>query len=176
MTSANTPLWYIVQFKPNSHKIAVRNLERQGFETFLPMHEITRRTAVKFETVIRPLFAGYMFVACDPEKAPWRQINSTHGISRMLSFAGRLKPMPEPLITGLRARCDNIGKVMPLENLEKGQLVEMHSGPFANFIATVEQMTGDARVWVLLEFLGKETRVQVDRQQIKAVSPIVFAP
>ena len=176
MTSANTPLWYIVQFKPNSHKIAVRNLERQGFETFLPMHEITRRTAVKFETVIRPLFAGYMFVACDPEKAPWRQINSTHGISRMLSFAGRLKPMPEALITGLRARCDNVGKVMPLQDFEAGKSVGIHSGPFANFIATVEQMTGDARVWILLDFMGKETRVQVDRQQIKAVSPIVFAP
>ena len=35
-------------------------------------------------------------------------------------------------------------------------------------------MTGDARAWVLLDFMGKETRVQVDRQQIKAVSPIVF--
>ena len=70
MTPPNTPLWYIVQFKPNSHKIAVRNLQRQGFKTFLPMHEMTRRTAVKFQTVIRPLFAGYMFAACYPEKAP----------------------------------------------------------------------------------------------------------
>ena len=64
MTPSNTPSWYIVQFKPNGHKIAVRNLQRQGFGTFLPMHEVTRRTVVKFETVIRPLFAGYMFVAC----------------------------------------------------------------------------------------------------------------
>ena len=169
MTSANTPLWYIVQFKPNSHKIAVRNLERQGFETFLPMHEITRRTAVKFETVIRPLFAGYMFVACDREQAPWRQINSTYGIVRMLGFAQGPAPVPEALIAGLRARCDRFGKVLPLENFEPGQSVEMHSGPFANFIATVEQMTSGARVWVLLDFMGKETRVQVERQQIQAV-------
>jgi transcriptional antiterminator RfaH len=49
--------------------------------------------------------------------------------------------------------------------------VEMHSGPFANFIATVEQIASDARVWVLLDFMGNETRVQVDRQQIQAVSP-----
>ena len=171
MTSSDTLSWYIVQFKPNSHKIAVRNLQRQGFETFLPMHEATRRTVVKFETVTRPLFAGYMFVACNPEKAPWRQINSTYGVSRMLSFAEAPKPMPEALITGLRARCDNVGKVVPLESFEAGQSVEMHSGPFANFIATVEQMASDARVWVLLDFMGKETRVQVDRQQIQGVSP-----
>ena len=171
MTYANTPSWYIVQFKPNSHKIAVRNLERQGFDTFLPMHEVTRRTATKFETVTRPLFAGYMFVACDPGNAPWRQINSTRGVSRMLSFAEGPKPMPEALITGLRARCDSVGKVVPLEDFEAGQSVEMHSGPFANFIATVEQMASNARVWVLLDFMGKANRIQVDRQQIQAVSP-----
>jgi hypothetical protein len=32
-------------------------------------------------------------------------------------------------------------------------------------------MARDARVWVLLDFMGKATRVQVDRQQIQAVSP-----
>jgi transcriptional antiterminator RfaH len=170
MVPSNIISWYVVQLKPNSHKIALRNLQRQGFETFLPMHEVTRRTAVKFETAIRPLFAGYMFVACDREQAPWRQINSTYGIARMLGREGEgLTPMPEALIAGLRARCDSVGKVLPLESFEPGQSVEMHSGPFANFIATVEQMASDARVWVLLDFMGKETRVQVERQQIQAV-------
>ena len=84
-----------------------------------------------------------MFVACDPEQAPWRKINSTYGISRILSFAEGPKPMPEALIAG--------------------QSVEMHSGPFSNFIATVEQMASDARIWVLLDFMGKATRIQVDR-------------
>ena len=79
--------------------------------------------------------------------------------------------MPAALIAGLRARCDSVGKVVPLENFEAGQSVQMHSGPFESFIATVEQMTSDARVWVLLDFMGKETRVQVDQQQIQAVSP-----
>jgi transcriptional antiterminator RfaH len=171
MTPPNTPSWYIVQFKPNSHKIAVRNLERQGFETFLPMHEVTRRTVVKLETVIRPLFAGYMFVACDPEKAPWRQINSTYGISRMLSFTEGPKPMPQALIAGLRARCDSVGKVVPLESFKAGQSVKMHSGPFESFTATVEKMASDARVWVLLDVIGKATRVQIDRQQVQAVMP-----
>ena len=61
--------------------------------------------AAKFETVIRPLFDVYMFVAYDPETAPGRQINSTSGVSRMLSFAEEgPKPMPQTLITGLRTR------------------------------------------------------------------------
>ena len=170
--SLRTFPWYIVQFKPNSHKIAIRNLQRQGFETFLPMHEVTRRMAERFETVMRPLFPGYMFVECDPKQSPWRQINSTYGISRMLSFAEGPKPMPSALISGLRSRCDNDGRLMPVEEFEAGQLVEMQSGPFANFIATVEEMTSTARVWILLDFMGKETRVQVERQQIQVIPPI----
>ena len=173
MNLSNTTSWYAVQFKPNSHKIAVRNLERQGFETFLPMHEVTRCTAVKFETVIRPLFAGYMFVSCDPEKGPWRKINSTYGVSGMLSFVEGPRSMPEALITGLRARCDSVGKLLPLKSFEAGQSVEIRSGPFANFIATVEQMAIDDRVWVLLDFMGQETRMKVDRQKIQEISPAV---
>ena len=58
-----------------------------------------------------------------------------------------------------------------MEDFEAGQSMKMHSGPFESFIATVEKMASDARVWVLLDFMGKATRVQVDRQQIQAVSP-----
>ena len=49
------------------------------------------------------------------------------------------------------------------EALLAGQSVKMHSGLFSNFIATVEKMASDARVWVLLDFMGKATRIQVDR-------------
>ena len=62
------------------------------------------------------------------------------------------------------AQCNNVGKVVPLENFEAGQYVEIHSGPFAIFIATVEQMASDVWAWVLLDFMGKEPCGQVDRK------------
>ncbi|MDC0634586.1 transcriptional activator RfaH, partial [Planktomarina sp.] len=40
--------WYLVKFKPNSHRLAMRNLQRQGFETFLPLQKITRHKASRF--------------------------------------------------------------------------------------------------------------------------------
>ena len=80
------------------------------------MHEVMRRTAIKFETVTRPLFAGYLFVACDPKQAHRQQINTTYGIARILSFAEGPKPMPETLIAVLRVRCKNVSKVVPMDN------------------------------------------------------------
>ena len=36
-----------------------------------------------------------------------------------------------------------------------------------NFIATVETIDSNRRIWVLMDFLGQITRVQVETQQIK---------
>ena len=40
--------WFFLQYKPNSHRVALRNLFRQGFETFLPMQEFTQIKSTKF--------------------------------------------------------------------------------------------------------------------------------
>ena len=80
--------WYLIQFKPNSHRLAERNLQRQGFETFLPMQKITRRKASRFVSDLKPLFPGYMFVRVSSDLAPWRTINSTIGVSQLVSFEG----------------------------------------------------------------------------------------
>jgi len=81
--------WFILQYKPNAHRVALRNLQRQGFETFLPLHEVTQKKSTKFVLDVRPLFPGYMFVAFELESAPWRKINSTMGVLRLVSFDGQ---------------------------------------------------------------------------------------
>ena len=105
--------WYLIQFKPNSYRLAERNLHRQGFETFLPMQKITRRKASRFVSDLKPLFPGYMFVSVNSELAPWRSINSTIGVSRLVSFEGKPKPLPLQLISGLMLRCDASGTLLP---------------------------------------------------------------
>ena len=153
--------WHLVQFKPNSHHLAVRNLQRQGFETFLPLQKITTRKAPCFNVDLRPLFPGYMFVGVELDAAPWRTINSTIGVSRLVSFANNYKPLPLDLISGLLLRCDEAGKLLPPKTLNAGDSVEVLTGPFANFVATVEKIDAQQRVWVLMEFMGQSTRMHL---------------
>ena len=42
---AHNKRWYLAQCKPNATHIAVRNLDNQGFKSFLPLHEGTIRKA-----------------------------------------------------------------------------------------------------------------------------------
>ena len=160
--------WYLIQFKPNSHRLAERNLHRQGFETFLPMQKLTRRKASRFVSDLKPLFPGYMFVSANAELAPWRTINSTIGVSKLVSFGGNPGPLPLPLqlISGLMLRCDTSSILLPPKSLSEGDSVEMLTGPFASFIATVDTIDPDQRIWVLMDFMGHKTRMQVTADQL----------
>ena len=40
MNQSSDKKWFIAQIKPNSYNSAIQNLERQGFETFLPKMKI----------------------------------------------------------------------------------------------------------------------------------------
>ncbi len=161
--------WFLAQFKPNSHKIAERNLRRQKFQTFLPLFEETKRKAGQFTTTLRPLFTGYMFVAFDVSKGGWRAINNTYGITKLVSFGEEPQPVPLDLISRLMLRCDEDGRLLPPRILKPGDAVEISGGPFAEFVATVEKVEPERRVWVLLELMGRITRVAVQPDALRQV-------
>ena len=161
--------WFLAQFKPNCHRIAERNLVRQGFQSFLPMQEETRRVRGKFTTFMRPLFPGYLFVAFDKAHGGWQAVNSTYGITRLVSAGKTPVEVPLNLVSQLMQRCDTAGKLLPPKLLSPGDQVIINKGPFVEFIATIEALTSDRRVWVLLEFMGQKTRVAVPADQLRAV-------
>ena len=154
--------WYLLQVKPNQHKIANRNLKQQGFATFSPLVETTRRTGNRFANKPGLLFPGYMFVGFDPGTGPWRKINGTIGVSRLVSFGETLHPVPFHLICGLIQRCDPEGNLLPPKQLQPGDEVAVTNGPFTKFVAIVEKIATTQRVWVLLDYMGQMTRIQFD--------------
>lgn len=161
--------WFLAQYKPNSHRIAERNLIRQGFKTFLPLHEETTRVRGKFIVQTRPLFPGYLFVSLDMLQSRWRAVNSTYGITRIVSLGKEPTPVPLDLVNQLMLSCDQEGKLLPPKLLKPGDEVTMISGPFASMIATITAVTPDQRIWVLMDIMGGQTRVGVSAAQVRAI-------
>ena len=128
---------FLLQYKPNSHRLALRNLHRQGFETFLLMLAVTQRHSTKFVQQARPLFPGYMFVSFALDTAPWRKINSTVGVARLVSFDGQPKALPP-------------------DQFAPGDELQVMSGPFAEYVATIETIDAEQHIWLLMEFMGQK--------------------
>ena len=152
--------WFILQFKPNAHHQVVKNLNQQGFKTFLPLHNTTTRNASRFINANRPLFPGYMFITFDRTESKWHKINNTYGVSRLLTFNSTLKSIPATFINNLMERYDSSGKLLPIRKLKKGDQVKVLKGPFASFVATVEKYEDDHRVWVLMDLMGRKSKIQ----------------
>lgn len=162
--------WFLAQIKPNSYKIAKMNLKRQGFKTFLPMINETKRCNQKFVKVMQPLFPGYIFVALNIENGHWRKVNSTYGIKGLVSFNKTPTVVPQDLINQLMQRCDIKTKLQPAKFLKNGDNVTLINGPFVNFVAKVENIASDQRAWLLIEIMGSQTRVSVEENQLRIVN------
>lgn len=161
--------WFLAQFKPNCHAVAKRNLVRQGFGTFLPLQEETRRLRGKFITQSRPLFPGYLFVSLGRAGGDWRAVNSTIGITRLVCLGREPTPVPRDLVRQLMHRCDCAGRLLPPTLFNRGDQVMVAKGPFADIVARIEGKTPDQRIWVLMEIMGAQTRVALPAAQLRAV-------
>ena len=159
--------WFILQFKSNSHHLAAKNLNRQGFETFLPLHDTTSRKLSRFINTSKPLFPGYMFIRFDRAGSEWHKINNTYGVSRLITFNSILKSIPTILVDHLMKRYDLSGKLLPIKKLKKGDQVTVLKGPFANFIATVEKYEADQRIWILMDLMGRKTKIITSSDALK---------
>ena len=65
------------------------------------------------------------------------------------------------------ARCDTQGKVLPADQFASGDEFQVISGPFADYIATIEKIDADNRIWRLMEFMGKKTQMAVRPEQMQ---------
>ena len=153
--------WFIAQIKPNSYNSAIQNLERQGFETFLPKMKITQRQKNKFIVKNVYVFPGYMFVCFDPRIITWTKINSTYGVSKILAFNNKPSEISSDLILELKTRYEINSNVIQKEKLQKGDSIKFYAGPFADLIAKVESVEENKRIWVLLEAMGGSRRLKL---------------
>ena len=108
-----------------------------------------------------------MFVNITSDGAPWHKINSTLGVARLICQDGIPEQLPQEIVVTLMSRCDRFGKLLPPKALKSGDSVSVISGALTNFIATVESIDSNRRIWVLIDLMGRPTRVQVTSEKLK---------
>lgn len=157
--------WFVVQIKPNSADKAERNLKQQGLKTFFPTLNVTTRHSKRFINKTIPLFPGYMFVAFNPLETIWSKINNTYGVSRILTFNGKPEEIPSDLILAITTKYDQNNKLLHADSLHAGEKIKIIQGPFSNFIATIDNVVANKRVWALIKFMGQNQRFQLKQEK-----------
>jgi len=156
--------WYLVFSKPRQEQVAKTQLERQGFEVYLPMVEQRKRRLGRATTVLEPLFSRYLFIHLDSHADDWRPIRSTVGVSNIVRFGMEPAPVPDSLVAMIHER-ENAGGVVPLASVRRlptaGEEVRIAEGAMMGFEGIFLAQTSTDRAHVLLEIMGKISRVSV---------------
>jgi transcriptional antiterminator RfaH len=90
----------------------------------------------------------------------------TVGVSWLYTCNDRPVPVPEGIVETLIANSDEANLALFASGLRAGQSVRILSGPFANFVGTLERLDAAGRVRILLEMMGTAVPVAVRRSAI----------
>lgn len=165
----NSKSWVVAKNKPNQDETALINLERQNFEYFQPTFKTTARIRGKFKEIIKPVFPGYVFIAINLDDKNWQKINSTRGISNIIVFGNGIPLISCELIEEFKNRfsIDSGSKVVDLYKI--GMKAKITKGPFSQLIGKVDKIDASQRIWILLDMLGSQTRVSIDKVNLRPV-------
>ena len=165
-SAPSTLSWYLVHTKPRQEVIALANLERQGYECYLPQMRIERIRRRKAEVTTEPMFPRYLFIRLDSsdQGKSWSPIRSTLGVSQLVHFGARAAKVDDTLVDLLRQR----ERVLTTEAMfQTGDSVIIADGPFAGIEAIYQTADAERRAFILLEILAKPVSMHIDAGRLR---------
>ncbi len=152
--------WYLIYTKPKQEKIALQNLEQQGYECYLPIMPTEKLHHRKVTVSNEPLFPRYLFIRLDKGATgkSWAPIRSTRGVSRLVSFGNEPTRVEDWLIEALKSHEGN-ERNQPEQLFTPGEKVTITEGAFAGIEGIYQMADGESRVLVLIELLGKPVKM-----------------
>ena len=163
--------WYAVFCKTRGEETAAANLDNQGYTVYLPRLLTQCRRAGKWVERIGPLFPRYLFLKPRDSAQSLAPVRSTLGVMNIVRFGAQPAVLPDAVVEALRARQDPAAGVHTHRTLFKpGTAVKFVEGPLLGLEGVFSKETGEERVIVLLDFLGKMNSMRVNRDWLVPVT------
>jgi transcriptional antiterminator RfaH len=155
--------WYLIHTKPRQEQHALENLERQGYECYLPLIPVEKLCRGRLAVVDAPLFPRYLFIrlGTDDSDKSWGPIRSTKGVSKLVRFGNQPAKADEELIALLKSH-ERTRQTTPEPLFKQGEPVRLTEGPFAGIEGVYQIADGELRAMVLIELLGKTAPLRVE--------------
>ncbi|MBX0330981.1 hypothetical protein K2Z83_25330 [Oscillochloris sp. ZM17-4] len=168
--------WYVVHCQARRERYTAQNLRQQlDLTVYLP--EVQHYSNGVLEET--PLFSSYLFVKADLCVTALSRINATEGVLRLVAFDDTPLPVPSEVVHAIYQRIaalDREGGVIDY-GFKPGEAVAISGGAMrgieAIFLGPAEP---SARVWVLIELLGRIQNIEIDVGEIVRYDQDALAP
>ncbi len=155
-------IWVLIYTKVNQEIKANKNLQNQGFKTFLPLIAQTNKNSGFHPPV--PLFPRYFFAQINLELDNWTSIKSSYGVSKIVMFSEKLTPIPDDIIKLIQNKLDKSDiykEEVSIVDYIKGDSISIKEGQFAGIEAIFLSKKSKDRVRILLKLLNTSIVAEV---------------
>lgn len=172
---AEAAKWYVVHtysgyentVKATIEKtIETRHLEDLIHVVSIPMETVTEITENGPKTYDRKVFPGYVLVKMVLTDESWHLVRNVRGVTGFVGSAGKAVPLTEQEILDLGVERREI-----VVGFDVGDHVRVMDGPLEGFIGVVDELEPEKdRIRVVVSMFGRETPVDLELDQVEAVS------
>ncbi len=159
--------WFCLRTQTKREHIAADHVRQvSGAAVFLPRIRFQRKTTRGLVWFTEALFPGYLFARFDFQQQ-FRQVAHAAGVRGVVHFGERWPTIPDEVIAELQTGIGVEAVHVIDEPLAVGEEIEVAAGAFRGLKAVVSRvMPARERVTVLLEFLGRQTSVEIESRVV----------
>ena len=168
--------WYVVhtysgyenKVKANLEKrVSSMGMEEKIFRIIVPMEDTMEIKDGQKKLVKKKIFPGYILVEMILTDDSWYVVRNTPGVTGFVGSGARPTPLLEQEMLQIMKQI-GVEEPKPRIDLEIGQSVKVRSGPFAEFIGSIEEIDAErGKLRVLVSMFGRETPVELDFSQVE---------
>lgn len=166
MTANMTTAWYALEVWARKESSVAAQLDRQGFECFLPKYTSVRQWSDRKKEVEQPLFPGYLFCRFNFEQR--RPIVVTPGVLQVVGSRHMAIPVADQEIEALQTAVASGLPTQPWPYLEIGERVRIHSGKLTGLEGVLVNFKGNHRVVLSVSLLQRSVALEVDLAWLEA--------
>lgn len=161
--------WYAVQTRSRHEKMVARQLEGQGFRTFLPLTVHLRQWSDRQKLVELPLFPGYTFVQMVYQPEQRLRVLNTEGIVSFVGIQGQGMPIPDKQIEYIQTlqRAEVSMESHPF--LEVGQRVRIRSGSLSGTEGILVGQENDRMLVISVELIQRSVSIRLQGYEVEAI-------
>jgi transcription antitermination factor NusG len=163
--------WYVLYTCPNSEKAAEVELNKNGYETYLPLKLTIKQWNDRKKNILSPLFPGYIFVFCEKEFLYF--ILESKKICSFVKFGKEAAKITQQEINNLRKLCENRINIEVNNKFQCGEIVRICNGPLQGLEGTIEQDFGLSRFSIYIKELGCTASILVSSEIIEYMTLFV---
>lgn len=162
-----TPSWFLAYTRPRMEHTALVNLERQGFNVYLPLFKTCRRTSEGLQPAFETMFPRYVFLRPASQRQSIATVASTRGVCGLVRFGGEAAQVRAQALEQIKEfeRQRNQIELDGISPIQPGARVRMRRGGFKGIEGLVVSVARQ-RVTILLEMLGREQQVTVAHSEL----------